>query len=157
MSERGVKIWHRILLIGVDAFAVTLAAAFAYFSTLSTWIIPQPVLLWWGANVALAVLVFLLFNLYNVLFVSVGFPEMSKALLATVALGVANAVFALVTKGAYITVGTAFVYAVLLFCITSGVRLWKRGFVFFRNHVIGGNKKKKRVMIYSAITNLGGR
>ncbi|MBE7084764.1 MAG: polysaccharide biosynthesis protein [Clostridiales bacterium] len=147
MKEKRVKIWHSILLVCVDVLAVTLAGAFAYFSTLSTWNIPQPVLLWWGANVALAVLVFLLFNLYRVLFSSVGFPEMSRALVAVAILGVLNVVFALVTKGAYITVGTALVYALSLFCIASAVRLWKRGIIFFRNHIVGGGKKKTRVMI----------
>ncbi len=147
MSEKSVKLWHRLFLIGADVLAVTAAIAFAYFCTVGLIAPSTPIWIWWAVNVALGVLVFLLCNLYNIVFSTVGLPELGKGVIASAVLGVANGVFALVTKGAYIGVSTACVYTLALFCLISFIRLCKRFTVFFERRVFGGNKRTIRVMI----------
>ncbi len=147
MSEKSVKLWHRILLIGADVLAVTAATAFAYFCTVAGARLTAPIWIWWAANVALGVLVFLVCNLYNIVFSSVGLPELGKGVIASAALGIANGVFALVTKGKYITLGTVFVYTLVIFCLISFIRLCKRFYVFCKRRLIGGGRRTIRVMV----------
>ncbi len=145
MSGKNAKIWHKLLLIGADILAVTLAAVIAYFCTVSDGKLTAPVWIWWGTNVVLAVLVFLIFDLYDLVFSSVGFPEMSKEVIASAILGLANGVFALITYSKIITVGTALVYALILFFTTAMIRLHKRFLLSFRRRT--ETKSGKRVMI----------
>ena len=147
MSKKSVKLWHRILLIGADVLAVTAAAAFAYFCTVTEAKLDTPIWIWWAANVALGVLLFLACNLYNIVFSSVGLPELGKGVIASAALGVANGIFALVTKGKYITLGTVFVYTLVIFCVISFIRLCKRFTVFCKRRMLVGSRRTIRVMV----------
>ena len=147
MSEKSVKLWHKILLIGADVLAVTLAIAFAYFCTMGWGEIPTPVWIWWAVNVAFGVLVFLLCGLYDIVFSTVGLPELGKGVIATGVLCIANTVFAAATKSKYVGFPTACVYAVSVFCLISAIRLSKRLVVFFKRRVLSGNKRTIRVMI----------
>ena len=116
MSAKSVKFLHKVLLMLADVLAVTAAAAFAYFCTVTGAALTTPIWLWWAINVVTAVAVFLLCSLYNVVFHSVGLPELGRCGMASAILGIANGIFALITKGAYITLGTASVYTITLFC-----------------------------------------
>ena len=147
MSEKSVKLWHKVLLIGADVFAVTLAIAFAYFCTVDVRTLTTPIWLWWATNVALGVLVFLLCGLYKIVFSTVGLPELAKGVIASAGLGVANGVFALATKSAYIGLSTVAVYMVALFCLTSLIRLYKRLFVYVKRRLVNKDKHAIRVMI----------
>lgn len=147
MSEKSVKLWHKILLIGADVLAITLAAAFAYFCTVEWAGVSAPLWIWWAANVALGVLAFLLCGLYNILFSSVGLPELGKGVIAVAVLTVANGIFVLATKQAYVTLATVCVYAITVFCLISAIRLCKRFTVFVKRRVFGNAQRKIRVMI----------
>ena len=147
MSEKSVKLWHKILLIGADVLAITLAAAFAYFCTVEWAGVSTPLWIWWAANVALGVLAFLLCGLYNILFSSVGLPELGKGVIAVAVLTVANGIFVLATKQAYVTLATVCVYAITVFCLISAIRLCKRFTVFVKRRVFGNAQRKIRVMI----------
>ena len=147
MSEKSVKLWHKILLIGADVLAITLAAAFAYFCTVEWAGFSAPLWIWWAANVALGVLAFLICGLYNILFSSVGLPELGKGVIAVAVLTVANGIFVLATKQAYVTLATVCVYAITVFCLISAIRLCKRFTVFVKRRVFGNAQRKIRVMI----------
>ncbi|MBE5745008.1 MAG: polysaccharide biosynthesis protein [Clostridiales bacterium] len=147
MSERSVKFLHRLCLIIADVFAVTIAAAFAYFCTVAGAKLTTAIWLWWAVNVAAGVLILLAYNLYNVVFSTVGLPELAKGVIASATLGIGNVAFALITKDAHITIATACVYTLTLFCLTSAIRLQKRFLRYCKRVFAEKGTRKVRVMI----------
>ncbi len=148
MKENHAKLWHRILLIAVDVLTVTLAAFCAYLCTMMSEVrIGWPLVIWWFVNVAVTVLVFYVFDLYNLVFSSIGIPEISKGFVACLILGVGNVIFATTTKGAFVKPSTTVVYVLLLFFFVALIRLSKRILLHFELSILRKKKNNIRVMI----------
>ncbi len=147
VKEKNAKIWHKLLLIGADVLAVTLASIFAIFCVKKGWLFSSTIGIWWAMNMALTVLVFLTMGLYDMLFASVGLPEIVKNLIGCFILGMANTLYAIITKRLDVDLGVAFLYTLSLFFLTTFNRIFKRIIL----HVVHGYTHKKmnaiRVMI----------
>ena len=148
IMNNNARAWtRRILLMIADVVSVSVAAAIAYFCFAQNASIPTPVFLWWAVNAVCAVLVLCLIGLYRIAFFSVGFPEALKLVISAGFLGVANLVFALITKGEYIGVGTAILYALVLLMCTVFSRFCRRLFIYMKRMFLVKHLDGKRVMI----------
>ena len=144
-AVRGLQ--RKVLLIIADVISVCLAAAIAYFCFARSATVSTPVFLWWAVNVVATVAVLLFIGLYRVAFFSMGFPEALKLVLSSAALGVANLLFAFITKERYIDVGTVLLYAFILLACTGFSRFSRRLLLFTRRFFLIRHSNGKRVMI----------
>ena len=153
MTEKGVRNLHRLILIAADFVAVTLACLVAWFCTVPTTpLISWPIFAWWMANLAVSMVLLMLFGLYDVVFAKIGLRETIKMVVIAFALCLCNVVAAalLYTRGAYIEMGTAFVFAVTFFCIILCVRFSKRVYIAWQNYMFIKQNYHKRVMVIGA-------
>ena len=144
MSKRGI---YRLFLVAADIFAISLAVMVSYFSTAKNPSFGLPFVLWWGANLIVTGIVFLSVGLYFLVFSPIGVPEIIKSSVASIVLMFINIAFAFITKGKYITGGTAVFYALMLFCLTALSRSAKNFLLIMRRKVVANNAEFKKVMI----------
>ena len=133
-------------MLVMDVLSVLLAETIAFFVT-DTAPFGREILLWMGANVALAVLFLFLAQGYAVVFSLTTLFDALKILLAVALQTALNIVFAAVTGQRVVSVSTVLVFGIFLMNFAVYSRFCKRlnetiG-VFFRR----GFKGKKRVMI----------
>lgn len=133
-------------MLVMDVLSVLLAETIAFFVT-DTAPFGREILLWMGANVALAVLFLFLAQGYAVVFSLTTLFDALKILLAVALQAALNIVFAAVTGQRVVSVSTVLVFGIFLMNFAVYSRFCKRlnetiG-VFFRR----GFKGKKRVMI----------
>ncbi len=148
MKEKYAKLWHKALLYGVDALTVTIAALCAYLCTMVSEVrIGWPLVIWWLINVAVTVLVFYLFDLYNLVMSSIGIPEICKGFVACLVLAVGNVLFAVLTDSAYVKPSTTVVYSLLLFFFVVAIRISKRLLLHIELSILRKKKNHIRVMI----------
>ena len=144
ISQRGI---YRLFLVAADIFAISLAVIISYFSTVKNPSFSLPFLAWWGANLIVTGIVFLSVGLYFLVFSPIGVPEMIKSSVAAIVLMFVNLAFAFITKGKYITGGTAVFFALMLFCLTALSRSAKNFLLIMRRKVVSHHSNFKKVMI----------
>lgn len=143
------KLKNKIFLILTDAVFVLTAGILAYVLTMKEtggfgW---KPLSMWLVADLAAAVLLFMVFGMYDIVFSSVGIIDALKLCIPVLCLCALNAALALFTHGKYIRVDTAFLFSAFLFYFAGMVRFSKRILIVLRYFLSGGKNKKKRVMI----------
>ena len=150
------SVLRRWLLGFIDVAWVFLAAIGSYFLIAAWAKAPQEfslTLALWAASNAIFVLVLLLaFNLYHIIFASVGFPEAARIAITTALVGVANVVFVLIAKTAFASsrsLGMAIVIAfcLLVFFYLAFTRFFKRGYRALASQWNNAFTKKKRILV----------
>ena len=157
VCNKGKKSVLRRWLLGfIDVAWVFLAAIGSYFIIAAWAKAPQEfslTLALWAASNAIFVLVLLLaFNLYHIIFASVGFPEAARIAITTALVGVVNVVFVLIAKTAFASsrsLGMAIVIAfcLLVFFYLAFTRFFKRGYRALASQWNNAFTKKKRILV----------
>ncbi|MBQ9728312.1 MAG: polysaccharide biosynthesis protein [Clostridia bacterium] len=138
---------HKILLVIADVCAVLLAVALAHLSTHTPKIWTLKTAFWAGGNVICTVGLFTLFGMYSIVFKSVGIVENLKLLSATAILGVFNVVYSVAIGRVDVSIGTAFIFTVLLAVMAVGIRYMLRIAMVLKYYFFDKRPNKTRVMI----------
>lgn len=88
--------------------------------------------MWLVANLAVTILLFIAFGMYDIVFSSVGIIDALKLCLPVLCLCALNVSLALFAHGNYIRVDTAFLFSAFLFYFSGMVRFSKRILVVLR-------------------------
>ena len=145
--------YKRIWLMVADFLAVTIAGLIAWFCTAQeTQLFSWPILGWWMGNLAISFALLFIFDLYDVILASISLPEALKMVCVSLIGGACNVILALVLKnrGAYVNIGTAFVFAISFFCLILAVRFAKRMQISWRNYRFIRKTYHTRVMVVGA-------
>ena len=149
-------ILHRWVLGISDIVWILLAAISSYFC-ISFWGSSTPqfsniVLIWAASNVCLTIALLFVFRLYNISYVSVGFPEAVCIVATSVVLGIANVLFALLAGDIFATsrrlaLGIVIAFCMLVFFWLACTRFSKRGYRALRSLYHNLFTKKKRILV----------
>ena len=110
--------------------------------------ISMPVVIWALSNLAVTLLLIILFNLYSVIYASIGFPEVMRIIVVTLTITVLNLLFATFWGRAYnIGYNVAVFYGLVLLFGLAASRFFKRFYCAVRTQILNVFTKKTRVMI----------
>lgn len=137
---------RKIIIILADIVAICLSAFFA-FSYINQNTVDFPTLLWVIlGNIAVAVALFWVFGLYDVVFSSVGITDLIKTFSTVFLIGLGNFVFVLITKQTIVTLAALLVYLLCLLCLICFIRASKR-ICIVATHYLHNRQEIVRVMI----------
>jgi FlaA1/EpsC-like NDP-sugar epimerase len=149
----------RAILASIDGEFVALTGLLAYWMV--TWGMKEaPVIscglgCWLAVNVVVAYVLFKFFGLYDMVYASIGFPELVRIVAAVFVLFIGNFISAafLRNTSVYIGYSVVFVYCMTLLCYVTGIRFCKRVYEAVVAQIAAWRKEKKRVMIVGCNNN----
>lgn len=153
MTEKNVRQLHRLILIVADFCAVTLSCIIAWFCTARTVeLVSWPVFGWWTANLVVAFALLFILGLYDVVFATIGLPEVVKMAGGSIVLFIGNLIasFVVIGENAYIELPTAFIFAISFFCMILFVRFSKRIYIAWKSYTFIKHTYHTRVMVVGA-------
>ena len=139
--------WRKFALCVADIAVITVAAILAHWDRLLALELDLSLWIWFAANVATSITVLALFGLYDIIFNSVGLPEILKTVLAAVVIGVANILFATLTLERFVTLKSLFTYIAVWFCGCVGVRAYKRFITAIKFYISKADKNTKKIRV----------
>ena len=105
MKGKNARFLQKTVLIAVDVLIILLATLLAYASVTGGNVNLAIVGFWALCNVTLTVIFFSIFGLYDVVFSSIGLPDIVKNVLAALILAILNLIGALATGQQHIRFG----------------------------------------------------
>ena len=138
--------FYKIALFIADGILVALSAILTAWAFFVNGVAPEG--FWWLLlfNVLATWITFAFFGLYNIVFSSVGLPDVSKNVLAVIILGVINLLVSALFPKLYLSLGVVVSYTAILSVNTVIVRCSKRLLVLIRDYVFTV-KDRTRIMI----------
>ncbi len=146
-NTKNTRTWYKILLMLADVVSVFVSMLLAYLITVRNKSFSPMLAGWTVGNLICTLCIFGLLGLYAIVFSSVGIIDALKAGLAVVCVGSLNLIFAAATGGAYIGLGTAFVFSAFLLYFAVMTRFSKRIINVVKYYLSKNETEKTRVMI----------